>query len=284
MAQQNKILTKRKEAWVDSRRPELVRGSSIVPSASVETRYFQQLKRMIDQMTDETERRVKRLMSGESAEEYFAMDASIASQARILTNYLFKKFNSEFSSTAKPLASSFARQSNKASSTVVHKSIKELSGGLSLSTANLDGQLKDILSATISENVDLIKSIPQKYLLEIKGAVMRSISGGEGESLMTVLRKQKKITERRAKLIAMDQTRKAMNNLSKGRLKNLGIDDYEWIHVASAEPRKDHQALNGQVFSWTDPKRKAHDDHGEVIPGQRINCHCRFRPVLKFEN
>jgi SPP1 gp7 family putative phage head morphogenesis protein len=284
MAPRNKTLTKRKEAWVDRRRPEVVRGSSIVPSAAVEARYYKQLKRLIDQMTEETERRIKKLMSGESAEEYFAMDASIASQARVLTNYLFRKFNSEFSSAAKPLASSFANQSNKVSGSAVHKSLKELSGGLSLPTANLDGQLKDILSATISENVDLIKSIPQKYLLEIKGAVMRSIAGGEGENLITVLRKQKKITERRAQLIAMDQTRKAMNNLSKGRLKNLGMDDYEWIHVASAEPRADHVALNGKVFSWTDPERKAHDDHGEVIPGQRINCHCRFRPVIKFEN
>ena len=239
---------------------------------------------MIDQMTEETERRVTRLMSGESAEEYFAMDAAVSSQARKLMNALFRKFNSEFASTAKPLAASFAKQSDKVSSSAVHKSIKELSGGLSLPTANLDGQLKDILKATITENVGLIKSIPQKYFLEIEGAVMRSIAGGEGDNLITVLRKQKKITERRAQLIAMDQTRKAMNNFSKGRLKNLGIDDYEWIHVASAEPRKDHQALNGKVFSWTDPKRKPRDKDGEVIPGQRINCHCVFRPVIKFEN
>lgn len=280
-----KTLTKRKQAWVDRRKPAAIYGGVITPSSIVEERYYQQLQAQIDIMTAECAKKIERLFSGETAEKYFAMDASITGDAKKLTNALYKQFSESFAGRANRMAELFANQSDKASSTQVHKSLEELSGGLSLSTKNLDGQLKEILKATIAENVDLIKSIPAKYLINVRGAVMRSITQGRGlQDLVPYLHEQRGVTLRRARMIAKDQTRKAMNNLSKGRLQNLGLDDYEWIHTGgSNHPRKEHVEMSGKVFSFSG-KNMAVDKDGPCIPGERINCRCRFRPVLKFEN
>lgn len=281
-----KLLTTRKQKWVQARKPDLIKGEAINPSAAVASRYYEKLKAIIDQMTDETERHIKNLFKEEHAKEYFAMDASISSQARILTNALFKRFTLSFAAKAKPIAESFADQANSASSTQVHSSIKELSGGLSLATANLDGQLKDMLSATITENVGLIKSIPQEYLTAVQGAVMRSITQGNGlQDLVPFLEKHKEITLRRAQLIALDQNRKAMNNLSKGRMQNLGLKKFMWLHTGgSQEPRKLHQEYNGNVFSFDDLPVIDERTGERGIPGTAINCRCRMKPVIQFDD
>lgn len=281
-----KILTKRKQAWVDQRKPKMVQGTAINVNAAVEDRYYRNLASLINSMAQEVEKKVKGLFSSETAEQYFAQDATISPQARILTNAFFKKFESIFAEKAVPLSESFADQSESASKSQVKGSLKDLSGGLTISLESIDEHTKEILKATITENVGLIKSIPQQYLTQVQGAVMRSITQGNGlQDLIPYLQYQHAVTLRRARMIAKDQTRKAMNNLSRGRLQELGVEDYEWIHTGgSAHPREDHIALSGKVFSWTDPSRFPKNKKGEAItPGSEINCRCRFRPVIKFD-
>lgn len=279
-----RILTRRKQAWVESRKPELVKGSIINPNAAIEARYYAELENMIDKMCADVEKNIKSLFDTPHAEEYFAMDASISSQARILTNALIRKFSSSFAQKAIPISERFADGVNKASSVQVHASVQQLSGGLSLPTNNLDGQVKDILNATITENVGLIKSIASQYLNEVQGAVMRSITSGNGlQDLVPFLQKHKQITKRRAQLIALDQNRKAMNNLSKGRMQNLGLNKFEWIHTGgSQEPRPLHVKYSGQVFSFDEPPIIDERTGERGIPGTAINCRCRFRPVIDF--
>lgn len=224
-----------------------------------------------------------RLFDTDHAQEYFGQDASVASQARILTNAIKKKFDTMFAQAAPRIAETFANQSDKASSAAVHASAKQLSGGLSLPTAALKGPLTDILTATVAENVALIKSIPAKYLSGVQGAVMRSITTGNGLSeLVPYLAKNKGITERRARFIAKDQTKKAFENLSSGRMSQLGLDDFEWLHTGgSNHPRKSHIAMSGNIYKLSDPP--IDPDAGiPVLPGQLPGCRCRKVPVIKF--
>lgn len=280
------LLTIRKAKWVAQRKPDVLRGTPINPNASVAARYQASLDRMIAAMVDETERRIRRLFDTEHAEEYFAADASVSSQARILTNALFAKFTQHFTERAKTTAASFANQADKASASAVHASIKDLSGGLSLPTSMLTGQMKDILNATITENVGLIKSIPQEYLQAVQGAVMRSITTGNGlADLVPFLQKHKDITYRRAHLIALDQNRKAMSNLSAGRMKGLGLKKFEWRHTGgSAEPRKLHQSYDGKIFSFEDLPVIDERTGERGLPSQAINCRCRLVSVISFDD
>lgn len=280
-----KILTQRKQKWVNKFKTDILRGDPLNPSAANEVRYYQHLNRLIEQMTGETERELRKLFNSETAEIYFAEDKSIAIQARILTRALTKKFDGLFAEKSQPIAEQVANNADKSSSVALHSSIQKLSGGLSLPTSGLEGKLTDILSATISENVSLIKSISSKYLADVEGAVMRSITTGNGlQDLIPFLADNKGITLRRARMISHDQTRKAFNGLNKGRMQAIGITEAQWIHTAgSHKPRKSHIEMSGKAFKLSeglyDPAAGKN-----VQPGEEVNCRCRYIPIITFGN
>ncbi len=280
-----KLLTIRKAAWVNARKPHIIRGTPLKPSGAVAGRYNFELSELIQEMTEETYFAVRELFAEEHMQQYFAQDATTSSQARILTNWLLRKFNSRFAKKALPIAQRFADQSNKHSSAAVHTSIQKLSGGLSLPTASITPDMREILKATITENVSLITGISQKYLAGVQQAVMRSITTGNGmQDLVPYLQKKKEYTLRQAQLVSMDQTRKAFQNLGKARMENLGIKKYEWNHSGgSDEPRPLHVRMSGKIYSLDDPP--VIDEHtGERgIPGQAINCRCFMTPVISFD-
>lgn len=279
------LLTVRKQRWVEQRKPEAIYGLPLNPNASAEIRYYDRLAKLIDRMTAGVEKQLTAFFDEPHAEEYFAQDASVGSQARILTNALSKKFNDLFAASAKPMAEQVANEANKSSSSATHSSIQQLSGGLSLSTGSItSGPLNDILTASVAENVGLIKSISQKYLTNVQGAVMRSITTGNGlQDLVPFLKKQKGITLRRARFIATDQTRKAFNALSEGRMLAVGIQKGAWLHTGgSNHPRKTHIEMSGKVFNL---EKGLYDSAVKrfVKPGQEPGCRCRFKPALTLD-
>lgn len=278
-----KLLTRRKANWV-AQRPsvDIVRGTPLNPNAAISTRYSLRLQAAIRSMTIETERRLRELFDSEVGSEYFAQDASIASQTRILVNALTQKYEKLFSDIAVPAAEQFAAQADAASSAAMHSSLRELSGGLSLPTAALKGPAVQIMKATVNENVLLIKSIPEKYLNGVGQAVQRSITTGNGlADLVPYLAKHKEITLNRATLIARDQTRKAFNNLNKARMERLGLKKFEWLHTGgSNEPRELHVKYSGQIFSFDNLPIIDENTKERGIPGQAINCRCRMVPVI----
>lgn len=278
-------LTKRKQAWANKFKPDVIYGEALNPPAAAEARYQNKLDKMVERMADTCQRDIVELMRGKAAVAYFAEDASISSQARILTDALMKKFNSLFEDAAPALADSFASQVDKASSAALHSSLQKLSGGLSLPTTSMAGQTKEILKATVTENVGLIKSISQKYLTDVQGAVMRSITSGNGlQDLVPELQKYKDITKRRARFIAKDQTRKAFNGMNRGRMEALGIEEAEWLHTGGAkEPRKTHVAMSGKTFKLSEGMYDSAVGRN-IQPGEEPGCRCRMKPVIKLKD
>ena len=134
------------------------------------------------------------------------------------------------------------------------------------------------------ENVALIKSIPEKYLNEVTGAVMRSITSAEGgmQYLVPQLQKYEGITLRRARNIAMDQTRKAYQAVNLERSKSAGITKGIWIHTGGTkEPRAKHRSYNGKEFELA--KGAPVGDNGEYVHcGEQPFCRCTFVPILDF--
>lgn len=279
------LLTKRKTAWKNQFKPDVIRGEPLNPNAAVEARYYTALADLIRKMTDDTEKQVLGLFEEPHAQEYFAEDASVASQARILTNALIRKFDALVATKAQPLAVAFANQSNRSSSSALHASIQKLSGGLSLPTAALVGRPTEILTATIAENVSLIKTIPQQYLKGVQQAVLRSITTGNGmQDLVPYLARSKRVTLRRARFIARDQTKKAFENLNTGRMRDLGLKEFEWLHTGgSNHPRKTHIAMSGKIFKL-DEGAYDKDADMNVWPGQLPGCRCRKLPIITFGN
>lgn len=269
-------------------RKNVVYGTKLSYNAAIQFRYSRAILALVERMTNQTEKAIRDFYQGKPAKEFFAEDASVSSQARILTNNLTKHFDALFNREAPPIANQMVGESDKASKSALSTSLKELSDSLTISAASLtsNGTMSDILSASVTENVNLIKSIPSQYLDQVNGAVMRSISVGNGlQDLEPFFARQKGITERRAKNMALDQTRKVYNGINKGRMLNIGVTEYEWLHSGGGQhPRQLHIDLDGKICSLEDPPVIQYDPEVRGIPGQLINCKCTMRPIVKFNS
>lgn len=279
------LLTARKRKWAKTVKPKTLRGTPLNANAGAEARYYKQLATLIDVMTDIAKNNIKQFFDEPHTEEYFATDATVGAQAKILMNAMWEKFENLFYVRAKPIAEDVVQTGSKTSKTALSQSLKQLSGGLSLKTDILTGPLKDIVTASIAENVDLIKSIPAQYHKAVSGAVYRSITTGNGlQDLIPYLDRYKGVTLRRARFIAEDQTRKVFNSINKGRMQKLGVDKYEWLHTGGSQhPRPLHVSVSGNIYSFDKPPIIDKRTGERGIPGQLPNCRCRMVPVIKFE-
>ena len=279
-----KILTRKREAWASQRGAAVFKGEQLNAPAGVAIRYKQRLDRLVAQMTQETRRQVLKLFESETGAAHFAQDASISSQSRILLNSLQSKFADLFARSAKPVAQQMVTATAKEGATDLHASLKKLSGGMSLQTKIDNANLSNIYKASVTENVSLIKSIQGEYHKQVEGAVMRSITTGNGlQDLVPALEKFEGQTYRRAKNIALDQTRKAYNSINKGRMQAIGIKKFQWHHSGGgAHPREDHVEMDGNIYSF-DALPVIDARTGERgIPGQAPNCRCTMSPVFDF--
>jgi SPP1 gp7 family putative phage head morphogenesis protein len=279
------LLTKKRAAWAAKQgSAPTFRGTKLMPPEGVSTRYVLALQSLTAQMTAQTTREICRLFDTDAASAHFGEDATIASQSRILLNDLTTKFNDLFSKKAQGLAEQMADGASKASAASAYSSLKSLSGGLSLKTSGGSAELTEIYKASVAENVGLIKSISQKYLDQVRGAVMRSITSGNGlQDLVPALEQYEGMTHRRAKNIALDQTRKVYNSINRGRMTSIGVKKFMWHHSGGGvHPREDHVEMDGEIYSFDDPPviDKASGERG--IPGQAPNCRCTMSPVFEF--
>lgn len=278
-------LTRKRKLWAEQRGGAAFWGQPLLPPDRAEARYRAALERAIRQMREEVEREVARTWDAHAPAVRSGMDASLASQSRILTNALARKFQAFFDRLAPGVAGKFVTQVDRHSTASLHSSLKEASGGLSLKTSVVTGRVAEIAKAATAENVGLIRSIPQQYFKDIQGAVMRSIQKGDGvKTVLEAVQKTGAVAERRAKLIARDQTAKATSAINAARLDALKVRKFEWLHSGGGkEPRPLHKdVLNGQIFRLDDPP-VIDDKTGERgLPGQLINCRCRMVPVIDF--
>lgn len=280
-------LTRRRKLWADARGGATFWGKPLDYPVLVEAKYVAELERAISVMTGETAKEVRRLWAQHAPAVTSGMDASLASQARMVTNAMARKFQAFFDRLAPGLAKRMVANAGTASKSALHGSLREVSGGLSLKTSVIDGRVAEITKASVAQNVSLIKSIPQQYYKDVQGAVMRSIQKGDGiQSLMEAINKTETVTRKRAKFIATDQTRKVTTAVNSARMNALGIRKFEWLHSSGGkEPRPLHlDVLNGQIFSLNEPPVIDENTGERGLPGQLINCRCRMIPVVDFGN
>ena len=277
----------RKEKWRPRQKKEFIAGNVIAPPAAVSLRYKAELQALISRMSAEYEREIKKLFNTEDVREFFAQDDSPSAQARILTNFLSRKFTSMFAKRARPMAEKFTKQSDNANKAQIGESLKKMSPQFAIPRAALSEHLNENLSAIVTENVNLIKSIGQQYLSQVNGSVMRSITQGTGlAQLRKEIEAHKQVSMRRAEIIALDQTRKVTQTLSRVRYQEEGIEEYVWRHTAgSVEPRELHIGYDGQVFRYDTPvlvqKASKTQPAQYGFPGTAINCRCTAMAVIR---
>lgn len=262
-----------------------LKGLPFYNPVAIELRYSRELRALTRVMTKETDAAVRALFKSPDAKEFFAMDASIAIQAREMLSLLTIRFQHLFNTHADRMARRMIGAVDEQSRVALERSFKKLTGELTIKAAEIPLALKTIYEASVSENVDLIKSIPEQYLGRVKGAVNRSITGTGGIGpLVAEIKKYDGMTDRRAKNIALDQTRKAYQSANVERTKAAGVKKGIWVHVGGTkEPRPLHKGYNGKEFNLAEGAPIG-DKGQHVQPGEEVNCRCTFIPVVDFED
>lgn len=279
-------LTKKRQAWAEPRQATL-KGERLSPySGAAASKYDAQLQRMVKAMRKEYNDEVRRLFRAHADEESaLAMDASLASQARMLFNSLGKKWAQIFGSRAARITEQMIDGASMASRRNLGESLKKISGGITIKVPDMPAALQEQVTAATAENVGLIKSIQQQYHERISQLVLRSAAtGGRGAAeIFEGIRHYDGLTEKRAKLIAVDQTRKITAAMNVERAKSVGMKRFEWLHSGgSAEPRRLHVRYDGQVFDYDNPPVIDERTGERGFPGQLINCKCTMVPVLEL--
>lgn len=141
--------------------------------------------------------------------------------------------------------------------------------------------LQTEMQAFVSQNVSLIKTIPEKYFAAIEQRVFDAARRGISyRELQGYFQKEFGKSRSSAERIARDQIGSFNGHLSQLRQTQAGLRRYTWRTSRDERVRDEHRNREGQVFSWDKPP---HDGH----PGQPIMCRCWAEPdiedVLNFE-
>ena len=206
-----------------------------------------------------------------------AQDAATPSQRiRKILDDLAKRWIGRFDEMAPKLAEAYLQGAFKASDSAFRQALKEAGWSVEF---KMTPAVRDAFNASLAENVGLIKSIPEKYLQQVEGVVMRSYSAGRDlETMVKELKTLYPAASHRAELIARDQSNKANAVVNRTRQMELGITEAIWMHShAGKNPRPDHVAANGKRYKIAEGCLIS----GEHIqPGEEINCRCTSRAVL----
>ena len=263
------------------KKPKVLRP--VWPNAGIEAEYRRRLRALLEEVHNSVLYWVRAAYRQNEPEvtqlaNEVAQDASPSAELRKIMRALTKRWRSSIEGTAKKLAKWFAKSAATRSDAALKKILKD--GGFAVEFKLTPAQ-RDILVATIAENVSLIKSIPAQYLDHVEQLVMRSVTQGRNIGYLTKqIEKHYTVSHKRAVLIARDQNNKATSALNRARCLELGLKEAIWMHShAGKKPRPEHVKMHGKKFNiargmW-DPHEKMY-----IQPGYLINCRCTKKVVI----
>jgi len=175
-------------ATTTPRRNEPLRGGVLNPNAAIEQQFTASILAMVRRMAEETK---KTLLDVFADAAHDAMDAgeregaieghsNISSQARIAMNQLVERYEPLFARIAKKATKRMMDRTIQNSRVTLGASLREISASVSIDAKSMSPALLDVITASTNEAVGLIKIIPTNYLQKVQGAVMRSITTGNG--------------------------------------------------------------------------------------------------------
>lgn len=251
------------------------------PSAAIEIAYRRRLDALIEEMHRSLVYWISaRYRANEPHMARLAQDDSPAASLRDAFLRLSRRWNRRFADLSEDLARYFAQQTAQRSTAALQSMLRR--GGMSVKF-RMSRPVQDIVTASVSENVGLIRSIAQQHLSAVEGVVMRSVQTGRDlGTLAEELEHTYGVTRRRAALIARDQNNKATANVVRARQIELGIQEAIWVHSGGGRvPRPSHVKAGRDRVKF-DPRVGWFDPHEKkwILPGELINCRCVSRSVV----
>ncbi len=207
-----------------------------------------------------------------------AQDQSAADVLNEVMKRLARRWLRRFDVEAPKIAAAFTYGATAAAQASMKAGLKK--AGFTVEFRPTKGQI-DAVKAVLAENVGLIRSIPQEYLTQVQGILMRSVSAGRDLQVMaSEIKAQYGVTKRRAALIARDQNNKATAVIIKTRQQELGITQAEWRHSNGGRvPRPSHVKAGRERLVYN-VAEGALIDGKRIWPGTEINCRCVARSII----
>lgn len=248
--------------------------------------YNAKLQRLVKQVKESISKEILPLVR-QLAPEY-TQDAVVTTDAwsDLISNamsFLFSKWQNErVSAGASRIAGEFVQSSLK-------KSERDLKKSAGIDVFSGNSVLQDYLKASAQQNAQLIKSIPAKYLEEVQTLVMANMrSGMRPGYIEKALQEQFGVTQRRAKMIARDQTSKINGELAEKQQKGAGFEYFQWIDSDDSRVRHRHRVIDEKVtaygkgiYRWDNLPLS--DKGVPIKPGSDYSCRCIARPVSARE-
>lgn len=251
----------------------------IHPNAGIEAEYRRKLLKLVDEMGRSLSFWLQAAYRANPPA--LATDETPAVALRSALRRLTRQWQKNFDEAADDLAKWFAQSSSRRSDAALRSILKK--GGFSVEF-KLTAPVRDVLQATIAENVSLIRSIPAHYLTQVEGAVMRSVTAGRDlAALSKELQEQFGVTRRRAAFISRDQNNKSTAAITRARQVDLGITEAVWVHSGGGRHPRPTHVKAGRDRVHFDVKKGWYDSAIKkwIWPGTEPNCRCVSRSVVK---
>lgn len=217
------------------------------------------------------------LLPGESKADSMRADADSVGSRKAKLDQLIKTATAQMVRAVRPaeierVASKFGDRTGSYQKAQLNAQVRAAFGvgldKIAISERGIESQIEGWAAL----NVDLIKSLPDRYFDDIRGRVLEGIENGtRHEVIAEQLASRYDIALNQAKLIARDQVGKLYGDLNAQRQQNLGVTGYIWRGAMDNREREEHVAREGVRFAWDEAPDDGH-------PGQPINCRCYAEP------
>lgn len=126
--------------------------------------------------------------------------------------------------------------------------------GVDVGTLLARPEVRIFMTERIMENVDLIKTIPERALAGLARDIERVFQKQpfDQRTLMQLVRNEYKSSGYNLRRITRDQNSKLTGQLNKMRQEHLGIAAFQWQTVGDERVRPSHREQNGKVFAWSE--------------------------------
>ena len=249
---------------------------AVRPNLGIEIKLRRQIECLLDEMAASILYWVR--AAYRQNEPVMAQDRVPASELRAAIRKMAKRWTKNWNEASPKLARYFALSAAKRSDRALMKILRD--AGIAVDF-RMTPAMRDVLNATVNQNVSLIKSIPARYLSDVEQLVMRSVQTGRDlGQLSRDLQKRHGVTKKRAALISKDQNSKATSAFNRVRRLELGLTESVWRHSYAGKTfRPTHVKMDGKRFDTAKGMWDSTENRW-VQPGELINCKCFANPIV----
>lgn len=158
----------------------------------------------------------------------------------------------------------------------------------------------ELLKSWVVTNTRLITSIEGSLLDDVATIIESGFRAGSSiDYMQDQIKLRFDVSDKKARLIARDQTAKLHSNYIRQEHLNLGISEYIWLTSNDERVRVSHELLHGKVCKWEDAEVYKNEQSSlhwldkkdltkkgisatEHQVGEDFQCRCSIKAIVNF--